>query len=469
MNNVIIPYVQRARNNETKKHTGKKRGRPKKATGTRRRKREGSGQRGRYKELGVVAIVLLNYLPHQINRYVSLESLASKLKFKQVTVKEIRTAIDQLVYFGYIRKINYQRRYKDGTPSKRSGFILEKIYGYDDRIEMRHVNATLFESAEQRSKIRERRGRWAIQNLIVTDEGDAATTVRLLRSVGAETIRFYGKDHVTTSIRDVEKIIRNAESKNYDVMGRVDGATYGTLIQLDEVSRSLLPRLLSLAFMAFETSPENFQVWFALPLGTPIKQRNRIRARLIQGLNPDGDPKGVNGGSHGEMRWPESINQKPKYNAFRVRLTHVSMGQFITPPELDAAGLLALVPKRERLKARRLEDRSSSRSRTEASHQNDFVKTVPDYAATFGKQGGNRHITDGLFLIDCIKRGFTKTERRQLLFARSTKCREGGESYFEERETFARESLKRREKFAAEKQRKILDAPKIKGEVIVNS
>jgi RepB DNA-primase from phage plasmid len=447
-----------ARETQRVKHeTIKKLGRPRKAI-TKRRKRR-FGQRGRNKELGNVAIVLLKYLPKQVNRYVSLASLASKLKFKHVTIKEIRTAIDQLVYFGFIRKINYQRPYKDGTPSKRSGFILEKIYGYDDRIEMKELALTLYESPEQRSKIRERRSRWAINNLILPDDGDAATTVRLLRSVGVETIRFYGKNHNTISIRDVEKIIQSAESKNYDVMGRVDGATYGTLIQLDEVSRSLLARLLPLAFMAFETSPDNFQVWFALPLHTPVKQRNRIRARLIQALNPNGDEKGVNGGSHGEMRWPESINQKPKHNGFRVRLIHGSMGQFITSPELDADGLLAPVPKRERPP----KDRSSSSQSQmpEASRQNDLVKTVPDYAALLGKHGGNRHITDGLFLIACIKRGFTKTERRQLLFARSTKCREQGEAYFDDREKFARESLKRREEFAA-------NAPKSRGKELIN-
>lgn len=349
---------------QTKQQLGpqvKRRGRPPKATTKRVLKREGSGKSGRNKELGIVAIVLLNYLPQQVNRYVSLKSLASKLRFKQVTVKEIRTAIDQLVYFGYIRKTNYQRRYKDGTPSKRSGFIIEKIYGYDDRLEMKQLKEALFQSAEEREKIRERRSRWAIQNLIVPDTGDAATAVRLLLSVGAETIRFHGKNHYTISIRNVEKIIQNAESKNYDVMGRVDGATYGTLIQLDEVSRPLLSRLLPHAFMAFETSPENFQVWFALPLETPIKQRNRIRARLINALNPNDDSEGVNRGSCGEMRWPQSINQKPKYNGFRVRLIHGSMGHFVTPPDLDAAGLLAPVAKRERGKDR------SSPLRAEAS------------------------------------------------------------------------------------------------------
>jgi hypothetical protein len=435
---------------------GKPRGRPRKAT-TKRRKR--SGKRGRIRELGQVAIVLLNYLPYQVNQYVSLASLARKLKFrpKPVTVKEIRTALEQLSYFGFIRIRKYQRTYKDGTPSKRSGFIIEKIYGYDDRLEMKQLKEALFQSAEEREKIRERRSRWAIQNLIVPDTGDAATAVRLLLSVGAETIRFHGKNHCTISIRNVEKIIQNAESKNYDVMGRIDGATYGTLIQLDEVSRSLLSRLLPHAFIAFETSPENFQVWIALPIGTPIKQRNRIRARLIRALNPNDDKEGVNRGSCGEMRWPQSINQKPKYNGFRVRLIHGSMGHFVAPPELDAAGLLAPIPKRERAKDRSSSSQSQSPLRAEASRpvQNHPAKTVPDYPALLGRYGGSRHDADGQFLIHCIKRGFTKTERRQLLFARSTKCRELGESYFDDRERFALESRKRQQKFAASRQKSV--------------
>jgi hypothetical protein len=231
---------------------------------------------------------------------------------------------------------------------------------------------------------------------------------------------------------------------------------------VDEVPRSLLPRLLPHAFIAFETSPENFQVWFALPLGTPIMQRNRIRDRLIRALNPDRNPEGVNGGAYGEMRWPGSINQKPKHNGFRVRLIHGSMGQFSMPPELDADGLLAPVAKRERPTT----DRSSSQSqlplRVKASRpvQTHPAKTVPDYPALLGKYGGNRHITDGLFLIDCMKRGYNVDERRQLLWARSTKCHEDGESYFQDREKFARESLKRRQEFAAER-KKNLDRAKI--------
>jgi hypothetical protein len=219
----ILAQTTRRVNNATTK----KLGRPRKAI-TKRRKR--SAKRGRIKRLGKVAIVLLKYLPYQVNLHVSLESLASKLKFeKGITIGKIRAAIDQLVYFGYIRVTNYQRKYKDGTPSLRSGFIIEKIYGFDDEIKMKDQHRTLFKSQEERAKIRERRERWGIDNLIVPDTNDAATAVRLLLSVGAETIRFHGKDHNTISIRNVEKIIQNAESKKYDVMGRVDGETYGTL------------------------------------------------------------------------------------------------------------------------------------------------------------------------------------------------------------------------------------------------
>jgi hypothetical protein len=384
-----------------------------------------------------------------VNQYVSLASLASKLKFEQgITEGKIRAAIGQLVYFGYIRKINYQRRYKDGTPSKRSGFILEKIYGHDDRLEMKDQNPTLFESPEERAKIRERRERWGIDNLILPDTGDAAATVRLLKSVGAETIRFFYLDHqgnhITSSIRDVEKIICIAEGKGHNLAARVDGKTFGTLIQLDEVKQCHLELLKRVAFMIFETSPNNFQAWVVLPMGTPIKQRNRIRTRLIAGLKTYDDR--INGGSYGEMRWPQSINQKEKYNGFRVRLIHESMGHFITSPELDAAGLLASVPKRERPK-----DRSSFRVQSPSRPvQNDLAKTEPDYAALLGKHS-QRHIADGLFLTDCILRGFTKVERRQLLLARSTKYQELDDAYFEQRDEWAAGNAKRRQKFAVQK------------------
>jgi hypothetical protein len=452
----ILAQTTRRVNNATTK----KLGRPRKAT-TKRRKR--SGQRGRIKRLSQVAVVLLKFLRNQVNRYVSRADLAATIKGVQgITEGKVRAAIDQLVYFGYIRKINYQRRYRDGSPSKRSGFILEKIYGHDDKLEMKDQNPTLFESPEERAKIRERRERWGIDNLILPDTGDAAATVRLLKSVGAETIRFFYLNHqghhITSSIRDVAKIICIAEDKGHNLVARVDGKTFGTLIQLDEVKQCHLELLKPVAFMIFETSPNNFQAWVALPIGTPIKQRKRIRTRLIAGLkafeerfvnNPPAGYTWINGGSFGEMRWPQSINQKPKHNGFRVRLIHESRGHFITSPELDAAGLLARVPKRERPP----KDRSSFRVQSPSRPvQNDLAKTEPDYAALLGKHS-QRHIADGLFLTDCILRGFTKVERRQLLLARSTKYQELDDTYFEQRDEWAAGNAKRRQKFTAQKLR----------------
>jgi len=107
------------------------------------------------------------------------------------------------------------------------------------------------------------------------------------------------------------------------------------LIQIDDCNSELLDRLRPYAFLAIETSLENYQSWLALPLETEKSDRNSIRSRLLRRL------EGVDKAASGAMRWPGSINHKPGRNGFCVRIVTSIPGRFVTPAELENAGLLA--------------------------------------------------------------------------------------------------------------------------------
>ncbi|MGH9968827.1 MAG: DNA-primase RepB domain-containing protein [Pyrinomonadaceae bacterium] len=106
-------------------------------------------------------------------------------------------------------------------------------------------------------------------------------------------------------------------------------------IQVDECDSELLERLRPFAFLIIETSQQNYQSWLALPLKTEKSDRDSVRTRLLRCL------EGVDKTASGAMRWPGSINHKPGRKAFCVRIVGSHPGRFVTPAELDSAGLLA--------------------------------------------------------------------------------------------------------------------------------
>ena len=121
------------------------------------------------------------------------------------------------------------------------------------------------------------------------------------------------------------------------------------LLQVDECTPELLERLAPFSFMQIATSRGNGQAWLAFSEALTQEQYDELKLRLFTRLNPTQSKEGANGGAHGSVRWPGSLNRKPKRRyadgeSPRVQLLSVQPGRKVSIAELDAAGLLAPMP-----------------------------------------------------------------------------------------------------------------------------
>ena len=153
----------------------------------------------------------------------------------------------------------------------------------------------------------------------------------------------------------------NLDNETHSLCVRFSGITpswdwYGSrrLIQADDCSAEEYARLLPFSFFAVRTSltPRGFQVWIALSDEIADHEEfKRQKRRLYGKFNPTRDKKKLNGGAHGSVRWPGTLNRKPKRRypdgeSPRVQLLHVAPGRITSLAELDAAGLLAPAPQK---------------------------------------------------------------------------------------------------------------------------
>jgi hypothetical protein len=185
----------------------------------------------------------------------------------------------------------------------------------------------------------------------------------------------------------------------------------GALIQLDDCSLELAERLEPFVFMTFETSPDNYQAWIALPEETSEAELKAVRSRLLTVL----DETGANGGAYGAMRWPGSINRKPSRNGFRVRLHRVWLSAYCTVAELEAAGLLAPVapvPQPPPAKPKGFRLRLGGN------------QVFPSYDRCLAEKDGDRSKADAAFLKLCSLRGFSMVEAVAELERVSERARE---------------------------------------------
>ena len=103
-------------------------------------------------------------------------------------------------------------------------------------------------------------------------------------------------------------------------------------IQLDDLTGDKLPALGPAMFLAFETSPANFQAWLALPgkHDKDLARRGRLAAHSDRSAS-------------GAARICGSYNFKPDYapNFPRVTMTVAQPGRITSVAELERMGLLA--------------------------------------------------------------------------------------------------------------------------------
>lgn len=120
-------------------------------------------------------------------------------------------------------------------------------------------------------------------------------------------------------------------------------------LQLDDCPPAALCTLAPLSFLQLATSPGNGQSWLALDDELDEGGYRELKYRLFT-TGPLGK-LGVNGGAHGSVRWPGSLNRKPKRRfadgeSPRVQLLRAAPGRVVTVANLEEAGLLGPLPKK---------------------------------------------------------------------------------------------------------------------------
>jgi hypothetical protein len=185
----------------------------------------------------------------------------------------------------------------------------------------------------------------------------ARLTVEAMQSVGADKFKVVylgsvpvggqaecvGSEEIAPAalLGRVGELVARSETRGQSVTLRAWG---GRLVQVDDCTRDVMRRLLPFAFLAVETSPENFQTWLALSPDITDEARKDVRGRLLRKFAENGE--GANGGAYNSLRLPGCLNAKEKYQKSlgsfpRVALTHVELGRTVAPLELEQAGLLA--------------------------------------------------------------------------------------------------------------------------------
>lgn len=181
-----------------------------------------------------------------------------------------------------------------------------------------------------------------------------------------------------------------------------------SLLQIDDVTADVLPLLERFGIFTIETSPNNFQVWLQFE---DKEAKESVRGRLFEKLKPTG----ANNGSNGAFRVSGSVNGKPKRNGFIVRLHSTDAGRETSFGELEAAGLLAPLPK----------------PKPEQKRTGIYVnakRKFPDYGKCLASKNNDRSEADASFVRICLERGFSESEIEAALLEVSERAREKNRS-----------------------------------------
>jgi hypothetical protein len=146
----------------------------------------------------------------------------------------------------------------------------------------------------------------------------------------------------------VEGYLKRNQSRRESMTVRLRFKDNFGIIQCDDCPPEALEALAPFSFLQLATSPGNGQSWIALADGLNAEAYRDLRFRLFAECAPLGK-LGVNGGAHGSVRWPGSLNHKPKRRyadgeSPRVQLLRSALGRLVTVAELEAAGLLGAPP-----------------------------------------------------------------------------------------------------------------------------
>ncbi len=188
------------------------------------------------------------------------------------------------------------------------------------------------------------------------------------------------------------------------------------LIQLDDLSSDALERIEPFAFLALETSPDNFQAWVSVSVES--EARPALRRRLIAGLGGDS-------GASGAMRWPGSLNCKPSRRLLdgsfpAVRLFWFSNHAGITPEQLEVAGLLA---------PEKIAPVNPPRESTSSLPAVDAPTRYPDYGRELAAASGDRSRADLRWCLLSLAWGWSPDQVETELRRVSEKARARSDRY----------------------------------------
>jgi hypothetical protein len=169
------------------------------------------------------------------------------------------------------------------------------------------------------------------------------------------------------------------------------------LIQLDDLSFDALERIEPFAFLALETSPNNYQAWVSVSVES--EARLALRRRLIAGL-------GADSGASGAMRWPGSLNFKPARRLLDGSFPAVGLFWFsnhagITPEQLDSAGLLA---------PEKIAPANPPRESTSLLPATDAPTRFPDYGRELAAASGDRSRADLRWCLLSLAWGWSRVQ-----------------------------------------------------------
>ena len=203
-----------------------------------------------------------------------------------------------------------------------------------------------------------------------------------------------------------------AKQRNVIVRPHGPGATF---IQLDDLKAGQLPALTPVAFLALETSPDNFQAWLALP-GSDDKDFAR---RLRKGT-------GADAAASGATRIAGSLNFKDKYapNFPRVAIRAAHPGRRASAAELERLGLVA-APETVAQPLRMHAPRVFESNRRWPS----YARCLDGAPLNSEETGPDVSRADFVFCMTAITWGWSVDATAERLMEESTKAQANGKNY----------------------------------------
>ncbi len=213
-------------------------------------------------------------------------------------------------------------------------------------------------------------------------------------------------------LRRLRGLLPGAEQQQKNVIVRpVSSRT--TLVQLDDLrTTTKLGRVQPVAFLAFTTSPDNYQAWVAVS-DAPDEDFAR---RLKKGVGADPTASGA-------TRLAGSVNFKPKYMPKfpRISIALCVPGRIVTAEELTALDLVAAPEERPARVSPMVQPRPGRRRIWP-----DYQRCLEGAPRNHGDTGADVSRADFTWCRTALAWGFGVDEVASRLLRESSKAKEGG-------------------------------------------